>query len=139
MGFSKGALMRHYPLVAVVFVLVIPPAANGADEKPIRTCPAAKQISLSMQNVPVGVFLREVASQGQVNIAVSPYLRGSVSATLHCVDARQALRLVLGQIDAAYCDEGTVLRVDERSRSRCTHPQPAVERARTGRGTPLAL
>lgn len=131
--------MRRSSLIAIFVLLVILPAASGADEKPIRTCPAAKQINLSMQNVPVGVFLREVASQGQVNIAVSPYLRGRMSATLHCVDARQALRLVLGQIDAAYCDEGTVLRVDERSRSRCAHPQPAVERARTGRGTPLAL
>jgi hypothetical protein len=74
------------------------------------------------------MFLRELAEQSKLNIAVDPKLRGRVSLEVECVDVRTALKLALGQIGAAFSESRNVLYVSRPGRSTCSNPQPVVER-----------
>jgi type II secretory pathway component GspD/PulD (secretin) len=109
---------RYRTLFIAVSLLAVSAVAHGAE----------RDVTLRAGRMSVREFLREVGAQGNVNIAVWPGLKGYVSVDVENVTPRAALRLVLGQIGAAYCVEGNVLYVDRLDRCPCSNPEPVVQR-----------
>jgi type II secretory pathway component GspD/PulD (secretin) len=119
----------HFATIALLVLLFVPLAA-APDES--GACSEHWEITLDVENEDVLDVLKEIASQARVNVAVTPEIRGRVSATFLCLDVREALAYVLGQVNATYCHDGRVFRIDSRvgNRERCPNPQPILQRTR---------
>ncbi len=118
-------------IALVVFGLV---ALAVAADPASTTCSVGGAVSVNVRDLPIRLFLRELADQSRVNIAVDPGLHGRVTLSVSCVDVRTALKLALGQVDAGFCETRKTLYVSRRARAICSEPQPIIERVdRSGR------
>lgn len=113
--------------VAVVAVVIILTAQVSFAEQPQESCDTANQVALAAKRMSVRLALREIAAQFGRNIAVARDLRGSVSVNLECVEFHVALREVLAQVGATYCETEQLVRVARRGQSTCETPRPVVE------------
>jgi hypothetical protein len=68
-----------------------------------------------------------------MNIAVDPRIKGEITLRLDCVDLRAALRLVLPQASAEFCESENLLRVSRRGTHACKNPEPFIEQIRSDR------
>jgi type II secretory pathway component HofQ len=114
----------------VFALLAVTSYAFQATAEPDPRCTTAGRVSIRVRELPIRLFLRDLAEQSGANIAVEPQLRGRVTLDVSCVDVRTALRLALGQVGAVYCESERIIRVSRRSRAACAQPQPVVERLR---------
>lgn len=92
----------------VALAMLAATAANASD----------RTVTLQLENVPVREAIRDIAEQAQIDIAVDPNLRGRVTANLRDVSPQFALRAVLDQVGATWRNEGEVIRVVRRNRTR---------------------
>lgn len=116
------ALRSTLLLVAVAFscAVLADPGATGCTEK--------GKVSISAKQLPIRLFLCDLADQSKLRIAIDPKLRGRVTLDVKCLEARTVLELALGQVSGAYCEDRNVLIVSRRGRAQCSDPQPVVER-----------
>jgi len=116
--------------LVIVAVIVILAAQFSFAEKPQNTCDRAGQVTLSGKRMAVRSALRDLAAQSGRNVAVATTVRGYVSVDLECVEFHVALREVLAQVGATYCETEEVIRIARRGQSSCENPQPVVEEVR---------
>jgi type II secretory pathway component HofQ len=93
-----------------------------------NSCAEAGRVSLDVEGRPIRMVLKDLAFQAHVNIAMDPTLKGNIKAHLECVDVRSALRWVLPQVKAEFCESKDLLRVSRQGTQACDHPEPVVDR-----------
>ena len=98
---------------AVLLLLAI------ASHDPVA-CSQPDLVTLEGSDIAITDALHSIAEQGSINMAVRKGFRGRVSATLRCVEPRVALRLILAQVDGAYCEEDGSTYIDRADRIVCT-------------------
>ena len=81
-------------------------------------CAEDGKVILAGPRMEIRAALRGIAEQARLDIAVETSVRGRVTTPTECVPAETALRIVLGQVGAAYCVEGGTVYVS-RSRRGC--------------------
>lgn len=101
----------------LIFMLASPQSSYTSDD--LRQCSSPRLVSIEGSDLEIRDALRAIADQGKVNIGMRAGLEGRVSVRLRCVEAKTALRIVLAQVDAAFCEEGASIYVDRSQRIVC--------------------
>lgn len=117
--------MTRMDLLAIFFAV-----AAAAAEPQQTQCTDPRAVTIQAEDWAIQRVLREIAEDSGANIAVHPGIRGRVTANLRCVPVRTALRIVLPQAGAKYCEEGKVFTVIRASDDRTCRAawMPEVER-----------
>ncbi|HVS30730.1 MAG TPA: hypothetical protein VMS98_04660 [Thermoanaerobaculia bacterium] len=106
-------------LLSSMIAAMLLAASAAAGEPTPDACDAKGRVTLHVERMGIRAALREIARQGNINLALSQHLRGTVSADFTCVPPKVALQWVLTQVGASYCEERDVLRVLRRTTTGC--------------------
>ena len=122
--FRLTGVTRALLVAAACLTLTVPGMASSrrrsAKAAASKAAPGAadsrysgEKISLDLKDADLKDVLRTFAELTQINIAIDPEVKGSVTVRLHDVPWDQALDLILRMNGLGYVLEGNVLRVGE--------------------------
>ncbi len=118
MKFNRSIILA---ILAIVCLLCIPAVAqdeqakaDAGEKKEILTDleqRMQKKISIDVNDVPIGVVVRQLADQVEVNLIKSPAVTGNVTVSLKDVALQEALRSILDVHGAGYIAGENVIRI----------------------------
>ncbi len=108
--------MFYIGTLLILLGAVVP--AGSTEGHPFETCTEQGTVRFETPRMEIRAALRSIGEQAHMNIAVRTNVRGVVTTPTECVKPRVALRVLLSQVGAGFCDEGDVIYVS-RSRRGC--------------------
>lgn len=100
---------------SLLILLATGVSAEGAADAARQNCPE-ELVTFDAPRMEIRAALRNIADHAQMNIAVRTNVTGIVTTPTECVQPRVALRVLLSQVGAAFCEEGDVIRVSRSGR-----------------------